>query len=108
MGLFGMGLGFLAMRSGSRKSAKAKGEPGRGDVDRLLSDIGRGLRLLSAPNRVGGMGLFREKQYELGRQLAELQRLLRQLEDHARERYENRAQRVLEQAARYGITLPPP
>jgi hypothetical protein len=110
MGLFGIGLGFLAMRSGSRKSPKAKGEPGPGrvDVDRLLSDIGRGLRLLSAPNRIGGMGLVREKQYELGRQLVELQGQLRHLEDRARERYENRAQRVLEQAARYGITLPPP
>jgi hypothetical protein len=108
MGLFGIGLGFLAMRSGARKSPKAKGEPGRVDVDRLLGDIGRGLRLLSAPNRVGGMGLVRERQYELARQLAELQRQLRSLEDSARERYENRAQRVLEQAARYGITLPPP
>jgi hypothetical protein len=108
MGLFGIGLGFLAMRSGARKTPKAEGGPVRVDVDRLLSDIGRGLRLLSAPSRIGGMALVREKQYELGRQLAELQRQLRHLEDSARERYENRAQRVLEQAARHGITLPPP
>jgi hypothetical protein len=108
MGLFGIGLGFLALRSGSRKPSQAGGGPVRVDVDRLLKDIGRGLRMLSAPSRIGGMGLIREKQYELGRQLAELQRQLRQLEDRARERYENRAQRVLEQAARYGITLPPP
>jgi hypothetical protein len=106
MGLFGIGLGFLALRGGGRKSPQGKG--GRVDVDRLLSEIGRGLRLLSAPNRIGGMGLVRQKQYELGRQLAELQRQLRHLEDSARERYEDRAQRVLEQAARYGITLPPP
>lgn len=108
MGLFGIGLGFLAMRSGARKASKGEGGPVRVDVDRLLSDIGRGLRMLSVPPRMGGMGLVREKQYELGRQLAELQRQLRHLEDKARERYETRAQRVLEQAARVGITLPPP
>jgi hypothetical protein len=108
MGLFGIGLGFLAMRSGARKPSQSEGKPARVDVDRLLSDIGRGLRALSAPSRIGGMGLLREKQYELGRQLSELQSHLRHLEDDARERYENRAQRVLEQAARYGITLPPP
>lgn len=108
LGLFGIVLSLVAMRGSSRKPA---GMPGRGldaDPDRLLTEIGRGLRMLSVPSRIGGMAILREKQYEVARQLGELQRCLRQLEDKARKRYEGRAQRVLEQAARCGITVPPP
>jgi hypothetical protein len=112
LGLFGIVLGLLAMRGGARKPA---GLPGNGlgkglgkDPERLLSEIGRGLRMLSTPTRFGGAGLLREKQYEVARQLGELQRCLRHLEDKVRERYEERAQRVLELAARCGITVPPP
>jgi len=108
LGMFGIVLGLLAMRGGARKPA---GLPGNGlgkDPERLLSEIGRGLRMLSAPTRFGGAGLLREKQYEVARQLGELQRCLRQLEDNVRKRYEDRAQRVLELAARCGITVPPP
>lgn len=108
LGLFGIVLGLVAMRGSARKPA---GLPGRGldaDPDRLLTEIGRGLRMLSVPSRFGGMAVLREKQYEVARQLGELQRCLRHLEDKVRERYEDRTQRVLEQAARCGITVPPP
>jgi hypothetical protein len=109
LGMFGIVLGLLALRGGARKPAGFPGKGMRKDPDRLLSEIGRGLRMLSTPPRPGGgTGLIRAKQYEVARQLGELQRCLRQLEDNVRERYERRAQRVLEQAARCGITLPPP
>jgi hypothetical protein len=107
LGLFGIVLGVLAMRGGTRKPAGFPGgEPV--DLDRLLSEIGRGLRMLSTPARFGGMALLREKQQEVARLLGELQRRLRQLEDGASSRYEERAQKVLELAARCGITVPPP
>lgn len=105
---FGLGLSFLAIRSGSRKHAGALKHSLHRDLERLFAEIGRGLRMLSSPARFGGMGLLREKQSEVERQLSELQRRLRQLEDGVRDRYEARAQRVLAQAARFGITLPPP
>lgn len=108
MGLFGIAFSFLALRDGGRKRERAAGRRAAGDLDRLISEIGRGLRVLSAPGRLSGVGLIREKQDEVERQLAELQRRLHRLEDGVRERYEDRAQRILEQAARYGITLPPP
>jgi hypothetical protein len=111
LGMFGIVLGIFALRGGARKPAGLPGQGSQGmrkDPDRLISEIGRGLRMLSAPSRIGGMGLFREKQMEVARQLGELQRCLRHLEEKARKRYEDRAQRVLEQAARCGITLPPP
>lgn len=108
MGGFGLGLSFLALRSGARKPAGAPKSTLHRDLDRLFADIGRGLRMLSSPARFGGMGLLREKQSEVERQLSELQRRLRHLEDGVRDRYEERAQRILAQAARFGITLPPP
>jgi hypothetical protein len=108
MGGFGLGLSFLALRSGTRKPAGAAKHSLHRDLDRLFTEIGRGLRMLSSPTRFGGMGLLREKQSEVERQLSELQRRLRHLEDGVRDRYEARAQRILAQAARFGITLPPP
>jgi hypothetical protein len=108
LGMFGVVLGLLALRGGTRKPAGLPGHRLPKDPDRLLSEIGRGLRMLSTPSRFGGTGLIREKQYEVARQLGELQRCLRHLEDKVRERYEDRAQRILEQAARCGITVPPP
>jgi hypothetical protein len=109
LGMFGIVLGLLAMRGGARKPAGLPGNGlGKKDPERLLSEIGRGLRMLSTPTRFGGTGLLREKQYEVARQLGELQRCLRHLEDNVRKRYEDRAQRVLELAARCGITVPPP
>jgi hypothetical protein len=104
---FGLGLSFLALRSGSRKTGAVKQSLHR-DLERLFAEIGRGLRMLSSPTRFGGMGLLREKQSEVERQLSELQRRLRHLEDGVRDRYEARAQQMLAQAARFGITLPPP
>ena len=111
MGSFGFALTWLALRGSARKLAKKEKAGSRGyqrDLDRLFSDISKGLRFLSAPNRFGGMGLLREKQFQVEKQLSELQRSLRQLEDGAREKYEARAHRILAQAARFGITLPPP
>ena len=108
MGFLGIAFGFFAFRSGSRRQTRVPGDRMHTDLDGLLSEIGRGLRMLSTPSRFGGMGLLREKQYEVERQLGELQRRMRHVEDKVRERYEDRAQRILEQAARYGITLPPP
>jgi hypothetical protein len=104
MGLFGIGLGILALRGGARKPARAN----RRDLEQLFAEIGRGLRALSASGRVGGLGFLLEKHSHVERQLTEMQSRLRQLDDSMRERYEKRAQRVLELAARCGITLPPP
>lgn len=108
MGGFGLGLSIMALRSGQRKPASSIKHGLHRDLDRLFTEIGRGLRMLSSPARFGGMGLLREKQSEVERQLAELQKRLRHLEDGVRDRYEARAQRILAQAARFGITLPPP
>ncbi len=108
LGIFGLGLSLLALRSGARKPAALLSQTLHRDLDRLFGDIGRGLRMLGTPTRFGGMGLFREKQTEVERQLSELQGRLRHLEDGVRNRYEERAQRILAQAARFGITLPPP
>lgn len=107
LGGFGLGLSFLALR-GRRKPAHPRNQGMHRDLERLFTEIGRGLRMLSSPTRFGGMGLLREKQFEVERQLAEMQRRLRHLEDGVRDRYEERAQRILAQAARFGITLPPP
>jgi hypothetical protein len=77
------------------------------DIERLLGDISRGLRILTSPARAGGF-LYREKQEEVGRLLAEMQSRLRLLEDPVRIKYEGKAGRVMNEAARVGITLPPP
>gem|GEM_PF-5195995 len=111
MGSFGFVLIWFALRSGFRKQAKeGKTSGGRfhRDVDRLFSDISKGLRFLSTQGRFTGMALMREKQEEVERQLSELQGRLRHLEDGVRDKYEARAHRILAQAARFGITLPPP
>jgi hypothetical protein len=104
----GLGLAWLALRNGSKKpESTIRGSLHR-DLDHLFSDISRGLRSLSTPARFGSMGLMRENQAEVKRKLSELQRRLRMLEDGARDKYEARAHRILAQAARFGITLPPP
>lgn len=108
LGLLGVGLAFLALRGGKRAQDSAHARDSHREMERLLAEIGRGIRVLATPPGIGGMGMFREKQYEVARQLGELQRRLSHLEDRAREAYEQRAQRILEQAARCGITVPPP
>jgi hypothetical protein len=107
MGSFGFGLTWLALRNGSRKQGQSAGRDFR-ELDRLFTDISKGLRTLSMPSRFGGTGLMREKQDEVERLLSQLQHRLRQLEDGVRNKYEARAHRILAQAARFGITLPPP
>ena len=109
MGAFGFILTWFALRNGLRKQAKPEGGKYHREMDRLFSDISKGLRFMSTPpNRFGGMGLLREKQDQVERQLSELQRRLRHLEDGVRDKYEARAHRILAHAARFGITLPPP
>jgi hypothetical protein len=54
------------------------------------------------------MSLMHERLEEVARLLIELQRRLRMLEDGVREKYEARTHRLLAQAARFGITIPPP
>jgi hypothetical protein len=108
MGAFGFALTWFALRNGSRKPAKTQERGFQKDLDRLFTEISKGLRFMATPNRFGGMGLMREKQVEVERQLSELQRRLRHLEDGVRDKYEAKAHRILAQAARFGITLPPP
>lgn len=108
MGAFGLGLAWLHLRNGSRKPGLTFGQNLHRDLDRLFTDISRGLRALASGPRFGGMGLMREKHEEVSRLLSELQKRLRMLEDDVREKYEARAHRILAQAARLGITLPPP
>lgn len=108
VGVIGLGLTWLTVRGGPRRPGTSLRQNLRRDLDRLFSDIAKGLRTLSTSSRLGGFGLMREKQDEVERLLSELQRRLRQLEDGVREKYEARAHRILAQAARFGITLPPP
>jgi hypothetical protein len=115
VGAIGLALILLSLRAaaagkGSRFAGPGLRPSGRGlhsDLERLFSDISRGLRFLTSPARAGGF-LYREKQEEIGRQLAELQSRLRLLEDPDRRKYEGKAGRILEEAAQVGITLPPP
>jgi hypothetical protein len=106
MGAFGFALTWFALRNG--KPAKTQERGFQKDLDRLFTEISKGLRFMATPNRFGGMGLMREKQVEVERQLFELQRRLRHLEDGVRDKYEAKTHRILAQAARFGITLPPP
>lgn len=108
IGCLGFGLTWFALRSGSRKPAQVERRKYQRDIDRLFTDIADGLRFLSTSGKFGGMGLLREKQEEVERMLSELQHRLRHLEDDVRDKYEARAHRILAQAARFGITLPPP
>ena len=108
MGAFGFALTWFALRNGNHKPSKSRERGFQKDLDRLFAEISRGLRFMGTPNRFGGMGLMREKHVEVERQLSELQRRLRQLEDGDRDKYEAKAHRILAQAARFGITLPPP
>lgn len=109
MGALGLGLAFLALRSGQpRKTASMSGNGMPRDLDRLFVDISRGLRAVASSSRMGGFAVMQEKHAELERLLSEMQRRLRMLEDSARNKYEARAHRILVQAARIGITLPPP
>jgi hypothetical protein len=110
VGVIGVALVGLSLRAAA--SARGNRLPIRGggfhaEVERLLSDISRGLRILTSPARAGGF-LHREKQEEVGRKLAELQSRLRLLEDPERRKYEGKAGRILAEAAQVGITLPPP
>lgn len=103
-------IGLVLILVSFRAASSGKGIPIRGlhsELERLLSDISRGLRILTSPARAGGF-LYREKQEEVGRQLAELQSRLRLLDDPERRKYESKAGRILAEAAQVGITLPPP
>lgn len=104
LGLILIGMSLRAVFSRKPGHAQADGLPR--DLDRLFSDISRGLRALSSPARVGGL-FYREKQEEVGRLLADLQGRLRLLDEAVRPRYEAKAGQVLAEAARAGITLPP-
>lgn len=109
MGALGLGLAFLALRNGQPRKTPSLGGSGlQRDLDRLFADISRGLRAVTASSRMGGFAVLQEKHAEVGRLLSEMQRRLRMLEDGARKKYEARAHRILAQAARVGITLPPP
>lgn len=108
IGCLGFALTWFALRSGSKKPARVERRKFQRDIDRLFSDIADGLRFLSSSGKFGGMSLMREKQEEVERMLSELQNRLRHLEDEVRDKYEARAHRILAQAARFGITLPPP
>ncbi|MDB5049884.1 MAG: hypothetical protein JWO30_2955 [Fibrobacteres bacterium] len=107
MGGLGLGLAWFAVRNGSQKTVSGIRQNLHRDLDRLFSDISKGLGSLSS-SRFGGLAVTREKQDEVERLLSELQRRLRMLEDGVREKYEERTHRVLAKAARFGITLPPP
>lgn len=104
LGLILMGMSLRAMFGG--KPGPVHGDAMPKDLDRLFSDITRGLRILSSPARAGGL-FYREKQEEVGRMLADLQSRLRLLDEAIRPRYEAKAGQVLAEAARAGITLPP-
>lgn len=106
-GLIGLALVLLSLRNMlSRGVDMHAGDDLQKELDRLFSDIGRGLRVLSSPARAGGL-FYREKQEEVGRMLSELQNRLRLLDDGSRQPFEARAGQVLAEAARAGITLPP-
>jgi hypothetical protein len=106
-GLIGLALIVLSLRALlTHQRTPAPGNDLQKELDRLFSDIGRGLRMLSSPARAGGL-FYREKQEEVGHLLAELQNRLRLLDDGNRKRFEARAGQVLAEAARAGITLPP-
>jgi hypothetical protein len=110
VGAIGLILVLLSLRAAAAGRGSRSRVPGRGlhgDLERLFSDITRGLRILTSPARAGGF-LYREKQEEVGRKLAELQSRLRLLDDPERRKYEGKAGRILEEAAQVGITLPPP
>jgi hypothetical protein len=108
MGSLGFALTWVALRSGSKKPARVERRKFQRDIDRLFTDIADGLRFLASSGKFGGMSLMREKHEEVERMLSELQHRLRHLEDKVRDKYEARAHRILAQAARFGITLPPP
>lgn len=106
-GAIGLALVALSLRAlMARRKPASPGSDLHKELENLLSEIGRGLRALSAPARAGGMN-HRVRQEEVGRQLAEMQRRLRLLDEPGRLRYEARAGQVLVDAARAGITLPP-
>ncbi len=80
----------------------------RADFYRLFQEISRTLRFLASLARAGGLFLVREKHKELGRLLSELQRRISLLDEKNRQKYEARAQSLMADAAKVGITLPPP
>lgn len=108
MGSLGFALTWVALRSGSKTPSRVERRKFQRDIDRLFSDISDGLRFLASSGKFGGMSLMRMKQEEVARMLSELQHRLRNLDDGVRDKYEARAHRILAQAARFGITLPPP
>ena len=108
MGSLGFALTWAALRSGFKGPARVERRKFQRDIDRLFSDIADGLRYLATSGKFGGMRVMRLKQEEVERMLSELQHRLRHLEDGVRDKYEARTHRILAQAARFGITLPPP
>lgn len=104
LGLILIAMTLRALFGGKPSTAQGEGLPK--DLDRLFTDITRGLRSLSSPARAGGL-FYREKQEEVGRMLSDLQSRLRLLDETIRPRYEAKAGQVLADAARAGITLPP-
>jgi hypothetical protein len=108
MGAIGLALVLFSLRAASLgRGVRSLSAGLHDDLDRLMGDISRSLRILTSPARAGGF-LYREKQEEVGRLLAEMQSRLRLMDDPTRLKYEGRAGRVLNEAARVGITLPPP
>lgn len=78
------------------------------ELDPLFADTKRALRVLSMSARQGGVALMHENQEEVGRLLIEIQSRLRMLDEGVRRKYEPKALGILTQAAKAGITLPPP
>jgi hypothetical protein len=106
--VLGLGLAALSLHFGFiRKSAFSGERTLHQELERLFSEIGLRLKMLPASGRLGSF-LAREKQEEIGRMLADLQGRLRYLDEHFRLRYEARAGRLMVDAAKVGITLPPP
>ncbi len=86
----------------------------RKDLELLIREISSEIKLMSSHVGSGGasrsVGLFlmRDKHESLGRLLAELQRRMRFLDETYRQKYEPRAESLMAEAARLGVTLPPP
>lgn len=107
LGVLGLVLVVLSLRALIvSRSSISEGASVQKDLDRLFSEISRGLRTLTSASR-SGVHFSRQKQEDVGRLLAELQSRLRLLDDVIRQPYEAKASQVLADAARAGITLPP-
>ena len=76
-------------------------------LDHLLGEISRNLRALKIAARAG-RPVTRQFRGKVELLLLELQEALRQCDEELRDKYENRAARILLEAALAGIILPPP